>query len=75
MSNPDYQEQLTQIYNKLSAIQADLSKLAHMSNVNTIQTSLQNQMNAITSRIDTLTTDVGTLILTMNDLIIELRSK
>jgi 3-dehydroquinate dehydratase len=75
MSNPDYQEQLTQIYNKLAAIQADLSKLALMSNVNTIQTSLQNQMNAITSRIDTLTTDVGTLILTMNDLIIELRSK
>ena len=75
MSNPDYQEQLTQIYNKLSAIQADLAKLAHMSNVNTIQTSLQNQMNTITSRIDTLNTDVGSLILTMNDLIIELRSK
>ena len=36
----DYQAQLTQIYNKLGSIQSDLSKLAHMSNVNTLQSAL-----------------------------------
>ena len=75
MSNTDYQGQLTQIYNKLTDIQSTLSKLALMSDVNTIQSALQSYMNTISAKLDNLITEVHDLQLTMNDLIIQLRSK
>jgi hypothetical protein len=75
MANLDYQAQLTQIYNKLASIQGDMAKLAQMSNVNTIQVALQNQLNSLAGRLNTLTADVESLTLTINNLIIELRSK
>jgi len=75
MATLDYQAQLTLIYDKLSAIQADLAKLAIWSNVSDVQASLQAQMNTIAARVGVLTTEVETIQLTMSDLLIELRSK
>jgi hypothetical protein len=74
MSNLDYQAQLTLIYNKLAAIQADLAKLALTSNVNSLQEALQTQLNIVAGKVNTLTTEVETIQLTMNDLIIEMRT-
>ena len=71
----DYQSELTQIYNKLSAINASLVKLALMSNVNTVQNSLQGEMNSISSRLDSVSAELESIQLTMSDLIVELRSK
>ena len=75
MSGTDYQASQTELYNRLSSIEATLAKLALMSNVNTIQVSLQSTMNALVARVDTLTTEVEKLQLTMSDLLIELRNK
>jgi hypothetical protein len=75
MANLDYQAQLTQIYNKLASIQGDMAKLAQMSNVNTIQVALQSQLNSLAGRLNILTADVESLTLTINNLIIELRSR
>lgn len=71
----DYQSELTQIYDKLSAINASLVKLAMMANVNTIQNSLQGEMNSISSRLDSVSAELESIQLTMSDLILELREK
>jgi Mg2+ and Co2+ transporter CorA len=71
----DYQSQLTTIYNKLSAINGILAKLALMSNVNTVQTTIQTRLNTISDDLDTVSTNVENIQLAMSDLIVELRSK
>ena len=70
----DYQSQITEIYNKLSAINGILAKLALMSNVNTVQVGLQTEMDDISSRLDTITDEVESVQLAMSDLIVALRS-
>jgi hypothetical protein len=71
----DYQSELTQIYNKLSAINGILSKLALMSNVNTVQSDMQGRMDSINSRLDSVSSEVESIQLAMSDLIVALRSK
>jgi len=71
----DYQSQITSIYNKLSDIDATLSKLALKSYVNTIQATLTSSLNTLTGQINTITSEVESMKLTMADLLTELRSK
>ena len=75
MANTDYASQLTQIYNKLAALDAQISKMALRSEMNTLQASLNASMVTLSSSVDTLTTTVETLELTMSALLSELRSK
>ena len=75
MSNPDYQAQITALYNSLAAINASLSKLAPYVSVSSTQADMQQQMNGITARLDDLMNAVNVMQLAMNDLLIELRSK
>jgi hypothetical protein len=75
MANQDYQAQLTQIYNKLAAIDAKLAKLALASDVNTIQVQISASLNNLVGRVNTLTGEVQKLQLQMADLLTELRSK
>ena len=75
MANLDYQAQLTLIYNKMAATQSSLARLSQMSQVNTIQSALQSQMDSLSSRLDTLTGEVQKLQLNVNDLLTILRSK
>jgi hypothetical protein len=75
VANTSYQEQLTQIYNKLAAIDAKLAKLALASAVNTIQVQISADLNSLLGRVNTLTGEVQKLQLQMSDLLTELRSK
>ena len=75
MANASYQEQLTQIYNKLAAIDSKLAKLALASTVNTIQVETSNSLNNLMGRVNTLTGQVEKLTLEVSDLLTELRSK
>jgi len=75
MANTDYAGQLTQIYNKLAALDVQVSKLALLSAMNTIQASLNSSMTTLAASVSTLTTTVETLELTMSALLSELRSK
>jgi hypothetical protein len=74
MANTSYQEQLTQIYNKLVAIDSQLSELALKSEMNTMQVSLTNSMSLLSNNLATLTATVEKLELTMSSLLSELRS-
>lgn len=71
----DYQAQLTQIYNRLAAIDATLAKLALLSYVNTVQTDLSNRLNSITGQLNTITGEVQQLQLTVSDILNTLRSQ
>lgn len=75
MANQDYQSQLTELYNKLSDIDNQLTKLALKSDMITSQSLLTNILNSISSRLSTLTADVEKLQLTVSGLLTELRSK
>jgi hypothetical protein len=75
MANTDYSSQLTQIYNKLAALDSQVSKMALRSEMNTIQASLNSSMVTLSSSLDTLTTTVEKLEVTMSALLSELRSK
>jgi hypothetical protein len=70
----DYQGQLTAIYNKLADLDSKQSKLALLSAMNSIQSSLSNSVATIASDLGTLTVTVETLELTMSGLLAELRS-
>lgn len=75
MANTDYASQLTQIYNKLVAIDAQMSKLALLSDMNSKQEALTISLNSIASSLVTLTDTVQKLELNMSELLAELRSK
>jgi len=70
----DYASQLTEIYDKLVGLQASLSKLALLSRVNTMQTTLQNQLNAISQKLHDMEITMQQMQLSMNDIITEMRS-
>lgn len=72
---PDYQAQVTAIYNKLTDIDSHLSKLALKSYVNTVQSVITDSLNTLTGKLNTMTAEVEALKLTVADLITELRSK
>lgn len=75
MSNLDYQAQLTLLYNKLVLIDASLSKLALMSNVNTVQINMMASLNSLLARVQTLEYEVDMLKVSVANLITELRNK
>lgn len=70
----DYATQLTEIYDKLVVIQSSLSKLALLSRVNTMQVSLQAQLDAIAQTLHNLEQNMQTMQQTMTDIITEMRS-
>jgi len=69
----DYNTQLTDIYNQLGNIQSSLSKLALLSRVNTMQVSLQAQLNSFASRMTACEDQLNAMTLSMNDIITEMR--
>jgi hypothetical protein len=69
----DYATQLTEIYNKLIAIQGTLSKLALLSRVNSMQVDLQAQLNALTARMSTSEQAIASMTLTMSDILTEIK--
>lgn len=75
MANLDYAGQLTQIYNKLVALDASMAKLALRSEMNTAQTSIMADLNTILGQIQSITYQLSQLDLTMTNLLAELRSK
>jgi hypothetical protein len=70
----DYASQLTEIYNKLGAIQATLSKLALLSRINTMQVALQAQLDALLQRMQTAEVAMQEMQLTLNNLVVEVRN-
>jgi len=70
----DYAQQLTDIYNQLSAVNGILANLATLSSVNTIQGTLQAQMDTIYSTIGTLSQQLQAMDLTVTALLVDLRS-
>lgn len=74
MANTDYASQLTEIYVKLGNIQATLSKLALLSRVNTMQVSLQAQLNALVTRMATCEQMLAEMQLTVSNIITEMRT-
>jgi hypothetical protein len=75
MANTDPASQLTQLYNKLVAIDSQQSKLALKSEMNTKQTELMTSLNALVASVSNLTAMVEALELNMSALLAELRSK
>lgn len=75
MANLDYAAQLTEIYNKLVAIDSKQSKMALKSEMNTMQTTTMSSLNSIAAQIQNLLYQVSQLELTMSDILTELRSK
>lgn len=75
MATLDYQAQLTQLYNKLVALDSKQSKMALRSEMNTSQAEVISQLNSLVAQVRNLTAEVQTLELTMSDLLTELRSK
>jgi len=75
MANSDYQAQLTALYGKLQDIESKLSKLALISYVNTIQSTLTTSLNNLSGKVNTLTGDIQNIQLQIADILTELRSK
>jgi Holliday junction resolvasome RuvABC endonuclease subunit len=73
MANTDYASQMTSLYNRLVAIESTFVKLSKASTVNTMQTSLQNQLNSIAKDLDNMKTNAQKMQLAINDILIELR--
>ena len=74
MASTDYAALLTDLYDKLGAIQATLSKLALISRVNTVQTTLQASVNALTTRMSSAEDSIVQMKLTVSDMIVEMRT-
>jgi hypothetical protein len=71
----DYQAQVTALYQRLTAIDSQMAKLALKSYVNTIQASLTSLLNSLSGQMNTMNGDIQTMKLSMSDILTILRSK
>ena len=65
----DYQAQVTDLYNKLTVIDSQLSKFAQKSYVNTVQVNLTTLLNNILGDLNNMTIQVQNLKNSMADVI------
>ena len=74
MATQDYADQLTAIYLQLSQINKVLASLSSLSDVNTIQNTLQGQLTTLYSQIGSLQQTVQQMDLAVSAILCELRS-
>ena len=71
----DYQGQITELYDRLAAIDSSLSLLALESRVNSLQETLQSRLDVISNSLSATETNVINIQLDLSDIITDLMSK
>ena len=75
MASTDYKAQITQLYNRLTALNSDLSNRCLESRIITLQNTLTTRLNAVVNSINNSEDSIADIQLDLADAIEELRSK
>lgn len=75
MASTDYKEQITVLYNRLTALNSNLSTRCLESRILTLQNTLTDSLNALINSINISEDSVADIQLDLADAITELRSK